>query len=257
MGTVLVRDVLWRVSVILQDTTPQFQAWPERELVHWLNDAQVAITKYLPASNSRVDAVKLAAGTRQSIQAIQPADCLPGDGSTPAAPIYGTQVLDVIRNMGTNGATAGKAVRVVDREVLDSQTPTWHTLTGAAVSSFMYDPRTPRYFYVSPGVTGTVWVEIAYTAQPIAIPNTAAAGAEAYLNSGASSTAISVADEFTDDLVNYVVARAHSKDSKFADTAKATLHTQLFTASLNAKVTAVSGNNPNLTRLPGVTEAGR
>lgn len=256
-STVKVRDVLWRVSVILQDTTPQFQQWPERELVHWLNDAQVAITKFLPLACSRVDAIKLAAGTRQSIETIQAVDCKPGDGSSPVAPVYGTQVLDVIRNMGANGTTAGKAIRLVDREVLDSQSPTWHTLTASAVASFMYDPRTPRYFYVTPGVTGTVWVEVAYTAQPIAIPNTGTPGAEVYPNDTGAATAISIADEFADDLVNYVVARAHMKDAKYGDPSKAVAYSQLFTGSLNAKVAAVTGNNPNLTRLPGVTEAGR
>jgi hypothetical protein len=256
-STVLVRDVFWRVSVILQDTTPQFQRWPERELVHWLNDAQVAITKFLPMACSRVDAIKLAAGTRQSIETIAAADCKPGDGSVPGVAINGTQLLDVVRNMGSNGTTPGKAIRIVEREVLDSQSPTWHTLTGAAVSSFVYDPRTPRYFYVFPGVTGTVWAEIAYTAQPIAIPAGGAPGAELYGVDGGSAQKISIADEFTDDLVNYVVARAHMKDTKYGDPSKAVAHSNLFTGSLNAKVTAVKGENPNLQRLPGVTEVGR
>lgn len=253
-STVLVKDVLWRAAALLQDTVPQFQRQPEHELVDWLNDAQVAITKFLPAACSRVDAVKLKVGTRQSIEAIAAADCKPGDGSTPAVPVYGTQLLDVIRNMGADGLTAGKAIRGTDRGILDSQSPNWHSVTGALVSSFMYDPRTPRYFYVTPGVTGTVWVELAYTAQPIKIPNTGTVGSELYLYPGSNTTTISIADEHVDDLTNYVVARANMRETEWSDANKATVFSQMFLGSLNAKVAALTGNNPNLQQLPFAPE---
>lgn len=255
-ATLLVKDVLWRIAVLLQDTAPQFQRWPERELVHWLNDAQVAITKYLPLACSRVDAIKLAPGTRQSIASIPAANCKPGDGSTPSVPINGTLFLNPRRNMGANGTTPGRAIRMVERDVLDSQDPDWHARSGSVVSSCIFDPQTPRYFYVTPGVTGDVWMELAYTAQPIPIPNSAAPGSEAYAVGGSSTQAITIDDEYADDLVDYVVARANMKDVKYAEPAKAAAHTQRFTNSLNAKVAAVMGNNPNLTVLPGVTNPG-
>lgn len=255
-STVLVKDVIWRIAVLLQDTAPQFQQWAEREIVHWLNDAQVAITKYLPLACSRVDAIKLAAGTRQSIAVIAAADCKPGDGSTPAAPIHGTLFLNPRRNMGTDGMTPGRAIRMVERDTLDSQDPDWHTRTAAAVSSVVYDPQTPKYFYVTPGVTGSVWMELAYAAKPIPIVNTAAPGSEAYLIGGSNTATITIDDEFTQELVDYVVARAHLKDVTYAEPIKAEKHTQLFLNSLNAKVAAVTGTNPNLTVLPGVTQPG-
>jgi len=255
-STVLVKDVLWRVAALLQDTTPQFQRQPEHELVDWLNDAQVAITKFLPAACSRIDAVKLKPGTRQSIEAILAADCKPGDGSVPAVPINGTQVLDVLRNMGADGLTPGKAIRLTERKVLDSQSPLWHTVTGAAVSSFMFDSRAPRYFYVTPGVpaTGTLWVELMFTAQPIKIPNTGTAGSELYLFSGSSTTTISIADEFVDDLTDYIVARANMRETEWSDANKAVAFSQKFLGSLNAKVTALTGSNPNLQQLPFASE---
>lgn len=255
-STVLVKDLLWRVAVLLQDTTPQFQRQPERELVDWLNDAQVAITKFLPAACSRVDAIKLVPGTRQSIEAIPALSCKPGDGSTPAAPIYGTQLLDIICNMGANGTAPGRSIRAVDRRILDTQTPTWHTISAAIVSSFSYDPRTPRYFFVTPAVpvTPDVWIMAAFTAQPLKVANTGAPGSELYLVGGASTATISIADEHVDDLVSYVVARAHMKEVEWADKAVAAAHTAMFTSSLNAKVSALTGNNPNLTRLPMAIE---
>lgn len=256
-STILVKDVIGRASVLLQDI-PQFVHWPEHEIVDWLNDAQVAITKYLPASCSRLDSIKLRPGTRQSIEVIAAVDCKPGDGSTPAVPIYGTQWLGMARNMGADGVTPGKAIRVIKREDMDSQNPDWHTAanTAGVIRLFIYDPALPRYCYVYPPVPATpnVWVEAPFTAQPIKIPNTGTAGSELYLLSGGSTATISVADEFVDDLVNYVVARANMKDVEWADGNKAVAFTNMFTGSLNAKVMALTGNNPNLQVLPFAPE---
>lgn len=253
-ATTKVKDLLWRVSGLLQDVAPQFNRWPEQELVNWLNDGQLAITKFLPAACSRIDAIKLKPGTRQSIETILQADCIPGDGSTPAGPIYGVQLLDVIRNMGPNGSTPGDAIpQPVDRRILDTQRANWHTVSGTKVNQITYDPRTPRHFYVQPAVpvSPAMWVEIAYIAQPALIPNTGTPGAELYLNSGSSTTTISIGDEHVDDLVNYVCARAYMKNADFAvNDGRAAGFSGLFTSSLNAKVLAITGNNPNLQRLP-------
>lgn len=252
-ATALVKDVLWRISVQLQDHAPQFQAWTERELVHWLNDGQEAIATYLPLSCSRVDAIKLKTGTKQSIAAIADTDIKPGDGSTPAQ-TFGKQMLNPRRNMGANGTTPGAAIRMVERDTLDSTDPLWHTRSGNAVRSVVFDPQTPRDFYVSPGVPVgvTVWIELAFTAKPKTITNNGTPGSELYLTDGSSTLAISIDDEFVPMLVDYVLARAHLKETKRAEPAKAQEASQRFLGQLNAKVTAVTGNNPNLTVLPGV-----
>lgn len=257
-STALVREVMWRVSVLLQDTSPQFQLWPERELVQWLNDAQMAICKYLPLACSRVDTMKLKQGTRQSIELIAAADLKPGDGSTPAGNLYGTQFLGPRRNMGADGLTPGRAVRMVERDVMDSQDPDWHTRSGPAVWSVVYDPLTPRYFYVSPGVPASpaVWMELAMAAKPLVIPNTGSPPTNLYAFEGSSTQTITIDDEFVEDLANYVVARANMSDKKWSDKSAAEGHTKLFLSSLNGKVSAITGNNPNLTVLPGVTQPG-
>jgi hypothetical protein len=225
--------------------------------VDWLNDAALAVAKMLPAACSRVDDVKLKPGTRQSIESIAAADCKPGDGSTPTAPVLGTQLLDVICNMGADGLTPGKSVRVIDREILDVTDPLWHTRVGArGISSYMHDPRTPMYFYVTPAVpaTGAQWIRLAMTAQPVRIPNTGAPGSELYGITGNNALTIPVRDEFIDDLVNYTVARANMADLEWADGNKASNFIGLFLNSINAKVAAITGNNPNLSRLPFASE---
>ena len=251
-GTTLVKDVLWRASVLLGDHKPtQFIRWSEREMVQWLDDAQLAILKYLPATGSRIDAIKLKPGSRQSIELIDPDDVKPGDGSTPFDPVYGMEVLDVIRNMGQDGQTPGPAISdAVDRRMLDAQNRNWHNVIGQRVINIVHDPRNRQYFYVYPNVTGG-WVEVSYTARPSPIPNTGTSGAPLYAYDGSSTLRISLGSEWVEDIVNYICARAKLKHSEVnGDGQGAMLYTQLFLASLNAAVAAMTGNNINLKRLP-------
>jgi hypothetical protein len=243
----LVKDVLYRVSVQLHDVSPQFNRWTSRELVSWLNEGQRAIAKYIPTSCSRIDAIKLQPGTKQSIDVVAAARIVPGDGSS-AVDIQGNALQSVVRNMGSNGATPGKAIRITDRETLDVNDPNWHTATGSAVSQYVFDPRTPKIFYVSPGVsaTGNVWVEISWLTDPADINID---GSFAW--DGADATVISIDDKFSDDLVNYILARAFMKDAEAAaNAAMASSAAQLFVASINAQATAITGVNPNLRTLP-------
>lgn len=251
-GTAKVKDVLWRASVLLGDYKPQqFIRWSENELVSWLTDAQLAIIKYLPSACSRIDAIKLQPGSRQSIEVIDPADCKPGDGSTPTEPIYGIEVLDVIRNMGTDGVTSGPAISdAVDRRLLDTQDRNWHSAKGKRVLNVVHDPRTAAYFYVYPNVPNG-WVEVSFAARPAVIPNTGTREDPLYAYSGDSDTTISLGDEWVDDLVNYICARAKMKQAEVnGDGSAATMFVNLFLGSLNAVITARTGNNPNLKRLP-------
>lgn len=253
--TALVRDVLWRVSVLLQDMVPQFQRWPERETVLWLDDAQMAVWKFLPLSASRIDTIKLKPGTLQSIESIAAADCKPGDGSTPTAAVLGTQFLRMLNNMGADGLTLGKAIRLTSREMMDAQNPDWHTVSRGFVESFMYDPDTPRYFWVTPGNTGYSWARVAYTAQPTKTPNTGTPGSEIYKYDGTNALTISIGDEHVDDIVNYIVARAFMRNSQNAgDSQKVAQFAGLFLQSINSKVAAITGNNPNLQKLPFAPE---
>lgn len=257
-GTILVREALRRVSVLLQDISPQFVNFPEQQAVDALNDAHLAIAKYLPGAASRVDAVKLVPGTLQSIESIAAANCKPGDGSVPAVAIRGVSLLGIRRNMGADGLTPGRVVRLVDQDILDLQDPDWNLASRAktAVQVYTYDPLTPLYFSVSPPVHAStpVWVTMAYNAEPLRIPNTGSPGSELYLADGASTETIKLRDEFIDELVFYVVARANMKEAEWADSNKAAYFTNLWATSMNAKIQVQTGTNPNLKRLPFAPE---
>lgn len=255
-GTIKVKEVVRRISALMQDNNQQFARMPESEIVDFLNDAQRAIYKFLPAACSRIDAIRLVPGTLQSIESIPAAYCKPGDGSTPAVPVIGSLLLDVVCNMGTAGTTPGKAIRQITegRELLDALNPNWHTEADTVVTNFMFDPRTPRHFYVTPGAHAStqVWARVAYVAEPLLIPNTGTVGSELYADSGNSSTTISVHDEHVDDLVNYCCARLLMKNAQYSASTGMSVesYASQFTGSINAKATAIMGYNPNLTRLP-------
>lgn len=251
-ATILAKDVLHRVSVQLTDVpnlAGQFVRYTELELVEWLNDGQRVIAKYLPQACSRLDAIKLTAGTRQSIEKILAANIKNGDG-TASMNQYGKSLLDVIRNMGSDGVTAGRAVRVIEREMLDASNPKWHTeTTSTEILEYAFDPRTPKYFYVYPGVqaAAALWLEISYLANPVDVPYVA----DSMRLGGASSVLISIDDQYVDDLVNYIVARGHFKEAEVAGNVQlASGYINLFVSGINAQATALTGVNPNLRMLP-------
>lgn len=254
MASVLVSEMLYRVSTLLQDIKPQFTRWKERELVLWMNDGQRAISKYVPFAYARVDAIKLVPGSRQSIASIPANRIVPGDGSTAVA-MRGVFLNDIIRNMGADGLTPGNAIRVIPRETQDNLDSAWHTRDGAGVvEHFTFDPRQPQIFYAVSPVSQTVgtWVEMSYIALPPELPVPATNLATLYTPGAANeNTSISIDDTYLDDLTNYVCARAFMKDSEYAaNIASVQMFTQMFVSSLNAHVQMMTGNNPNIAFLP-------
>lgn len=223
---VTVQSVIDRAQTVLQDTTGV--RWPVvGELVLWINDAQREIALLKPDSSATNATVTLVTGTKQDI------------------PSGGNRLLRVVRNMSAASNGVGKrSVRVVDREVLDAQTPDWHdpTVTGDAahttvVKHYIYDDSNPRNFYVYPGVAGNAYLEIIYSSNPAAV---------------AQSANLSIPDIFANAVMNYVLYMAYMKDAEYAGNAeRATNHYNLFTNSVMGKGVIDSGTSPNLdTRQP-------
>lgn len=256
--TTTVRSFLRSVATTLQDISPQFSRWTEIEQVTYANYGQVAIAKYLPMAGSRCDAIKLRTGTKQDLTNVLAAAIIPGDGST-SADAFGIQLLDIIRNMGADGATPGRVVRIVDVETKDSNDPDWHTKTGAVVREFVFDKTLPKVFYVVPGVPAAtnVWVELAWMAEPRRITAGGEPGAEIYKYDGANAELLGIHDQFVEDLHNYTVAMCLLKGSKNTiNLQKSQAHAGLFISSINAQAAAQTGVNPNLKQLPFASEIG-
>ena len=227
--TVSVQSVIDRVQATLQDTTGI--RWPVNdELVLWVNDAQREIALLKPDASATNETITLTSGTKQSI------------------PSGGNRLLRVVRNMSAASAGTGKrSIRLVSREILDSQTPDWHdpSVTGDAahtsvVKHYMYDEQDPRNFYVYPGVSGNAYIEIVYSVNPATVT---------------SSDNLSIPDIYANSVMNYVLYMAYMKDAEYAgNNQRAANHYQLFTASVTGKAqvdlittpNAESRSNPNL-----------
>lgn len=217
MGTVLASKIILSVQSILQDSAGR--RWPvDTELLEWLNAAQRDIVTYKTNAFVKGDAVKLQAGTKQK---------LPSDA---------VQLIDIPRNMGTDGVTPGRAIRLVERDTIDASNPNWHTATpSAVVRHFMFNPLDPLNFYVYPPqpTNGQGYVDLIYGAIPPALAN--ATGA----------TTIGVADIYANAIVDYILFRAFSKDSELADTARAAAHQNAYLAAMTGKARSEAAANPN------------
>lgn len=257
-ATVRVRELLWRVSGLLSDTAPQFNRWREDELVNWLNDGQLAIAKYLPAAFSDIYTVKTRPGSVQTIDTIAQADWRKADGTAGDRVLYGVSCQDFLNNMGTDGATPGDALPPpVSRKILDQQRPGWHTGSGPVVRQVIYDPKLPRQYLIQPPAPAAnpPWVRVGLVVRPALVTGAGTPETPVYNYAGSNATLISLNDEFVDDLVNYICARAYMKNAEYtADPTKAAQFANLFISQLNGYVAALTGTNPNLKRLPMAPE---
>lgn len=222
--TTTVQSVLDRVKQTLQDTAGI--RWSEtNELMKWVNDAQREIALLKPDATSENTTVTLVAGTKQT---------LPTDGN---------RLLRVIRNMSAaSSGTGGRAIRLVARDVLDTQTPTWHdpAVTGDAahtnvVKNYIYDEQDPTNYYVFPGVSGNAYIELVYSKNPATVT--------------AGTDNLSVDDIYANAVMNYVLYMAFMKESESAGNAqRASSHYNLFTAAVTGKAQIDTITTPNIER---------
>lgn len=231
--TILASEIFQRTSRILLDETNV--RWPLSELRLWLNDGlrEIAIVK--PTSSSTSIIYTLNPGTYQKLSSNY------------------MSVLRVTRNLkssATSPRVGGRAVRVVDRVVMDSQLPDWHdtTKTPAAktVKNVIFDAADPTSFYVYPPNDGTGYVEAIVSKVPTAVSAPAApADPEDIANYAVS---LDILDIYANALVDYVLYRAYSKDAAFAGNAqRASAHYAQMANALGVSIqNDLSINNMNV-----------
>lgn len=225
----LASDLFDRATRIMLDETNV--RWPLPELCMWLNDAQREVVLQKPNALSKTVVMKLEQGTYQA---------LPGD--------Y-LKLLRVVRNVVSESPfrQGGRAVRIVSREILDTQSPSWHDPSAMPfkreVKHVCFDEQDQRAFYVYPGNTGEGSVELVASVQPRLI---AATGDANELDS--YRVLIELPEIYCNALLDFVLYRGYAKDAQFAGSAeRAMLHYQQFANSMGMKVqldAQLSPNNP-------------
>lgn len=210
-------EILSRAQTLIQDNTGI--RWPLPELAGWLNDAMREVALHKPSASSRSTVLDLIAGTRQTI------------------PEGALMLLRVIRNLGAGSSESNRigarAVRIVNRDVLDTQHPDWHDETITAqkqeVRHFVFDESDPTAFYVFPGNDGTGKVEALVSQAPEPITATGDSLPD-------YAVQVPLPDIYANVLLDYVLYRAYSKDASFAENMdRANYHYIAFTNSLGVK----------------------
>lgn len=206
-----------RSQLVDEDATKR---WSDAELLRLLSDGQRMIATMDPSATSTVSSVLLASGSRQTV------------------PSGGKRILSVIRNMGTDGATPGRAVRLVDSDMLDTYDADWHAETKAlVVKNYMFDPSEESAYYVWPPSNGVGYVQLNYSKIPVELT--------------ATTDSLAVSDIYAPALFDYTMWRAHSKDSDFAggqDTANRYL--MAFNLFMQSMTEGETNENANVSQLP-------
>lgn len=151
--------------------------------LQFLNDGQRAVVIVRPDANAVTQAVQLVPGTRQSL------------------PAGGLRLLDVTRNMGSAGTTAGSAIRLAERQSMDMADRSWHTAPpNVKVRELLYDEKKdPTSYWVSPPVplAQSVYIEIIFSKSPTDITD-------------ADAGAITISDVYAPALIEWMLYRAFS-----------------------------------------------
>lgn len=175
--------------------------WTDAELLAALNTTISEIAEARPDAAIVTTDLVLAAGTKQAL------------------PTGAAALVDVTRN------TSGRAVRKTSVALLDAQRPTWHTDTAAATRNYVYDPRTPRIFYVYPPAVAAASVEIKYRAAPTVLT--------------AVGNTIPIDDTYRQLMIDGVLWRAYAKDAEYASSGTlAGIHKAAYEAGLGRKTAA-------------------
>jgi len=148
MASQTVRHIIDLAKDLLQDEGND--RWEDDDLVNWYNASQRDIVTLRPDANPVIDAIKLASGTRQVI------------------PARGVALIDVLRNMGTDGATPGNAVIKTDIETMKAFNLGWNSETAAAAIN-EWIMISPTQYYVSPPSDGTGYIEMVFSQIPEAV----------------------------------------------------------------------------------------
>ncbi|MFH0826133.1 MAG: DUF6682 family protein [Pseudomonadota bacterium] len=213
--TVRFQRILHSAKTILHDANAN--RYKDPQLLNWANAAQREIVIHKPNSNVQNEAVVMVAGTKQSL------------------PTGGISLIEVTRNMGTNGTTPGDVIHMIEREEMDAFHPSWHTDTAnATIVHAMYDPRLPKKFYIYPQQPTSAfgYAELIYNKVPTDMTITGNIG---------------LGDEYQDVILNGLLYQAFSIDAATSPRSgeRATVHKNLMLSALGVGIQTELAIKPN------------
>jgi hypothetical protein len=182
--------------------------------------------KYLNASIRALILVRPDAGAQTANVQLVP-------GVLQTLPETALRLLDITRNMGVDGLTAGKIVTPADRKHLDYSNLLWPAATGdTVIDNFSYDKENPRIYYVTPPAHATtaVYVEMQVAQLPTAV--------------ALSTDELGINDVFFEPLVQYMLYKAFITDDEGVEFQKAMAYMQNFFTLLQVELATSSAAGP-------------
>ncbi|MGL4860505.1 MAG: DUF6682 family protein [Enterobacteriaceae bacterium] len=200
-------EVITRAAHILNDDDPLYVRWTKPELFRWLNDGATAIVERKPSALMRFAPLELEDGALQRI------------------PPDGIQLIAVVRNL------PGRAITKVFRALMDEVDPLWYDGKRASrILHYMQDDSMLKPFYVYPPAREGIRIEICYSASPPEVTE--------------EEDELLLAREYISPLVSFVLYRALSKDSEYANPQLAALHLQAFNEALGSATAVATASKP-------------
>lgn len=214
---ILARDIFRRVTVEVQDDSSI--RWTLPELVDAFNDGQRDILIHRPDALDVRITHELVAGATQA---------LPEDYA---------KLIDVV----SNATDAKRAIRQVDREILDAQIPAWRGMTPAAViKHFLFDVKEATVFEVYPPAAVGASVVLVASARPVDI--TMPEAGETWEDATGS---MSLPDEYANALRDYIIYRLYLKDAKYtANDARSMARYQAYATTLGIELKGTLAISP-------------
>ncbi len=222
-----IQTIMRRASTVLQDTGST--RWTYPEMLDWINDSITEIANFAPELLAEIRVITLVAGPLQTI---------PNDT---------TKMLRAICNVTGSGApyTRGAVITPISHAILAAQLPNWQDTSrlpySAIVNHIIYDPLTPRSFYVVPGNNGSGKIECAFSTKPTPIAQPANP-----LTLASYTASLPIEDVYTNAVLDYVLYRALQKELNVPGAAeKAAMHYQAFSAAIGASAQAMNRTSPS------------
>ena len=222
-----VNDAINRVRTLLQDRDDGGIRWKNEELLSWFNEACAEIARLYPEASAKNEVVQLLAGTKQSI------------------PTGGTVLMQIVRNFTTKDV-AGRAIKLVDREIMDRENPDWHMATPSSVAlRYMFEPLDPLHFYVYPPQPSVSqgYLELVYSAVPDVVLLAA--------NDEIPDEKLPLPDIYLSQMVNYICFRGYQKNLNDADSlGRSAEFYQLFMGGIQSSDAVAKPRDPNVSNAP-------
>jgi len=187
----------------------------ETTWIKYLNAGIRALILVRPDAGAVTESVTLTAGVIQTL----PSDAL--------------RLLDISRNMGADGATAGKIITPASRKHIDYSNLLWPAATGeTAIDNFSYDKENPNTFYTTPPVHATTVVQVEMVTSQL--PTTITA----------TGDPTGTNDLFFEPLVMYMLYKAFVADDEDVEFSKGMTFLQNFFNLLQVETAASAAAGP-------------